>query len=460
MKRVTQFAMIVVCVCSLLSAASYSQETSVVAPDALPGVEPAMLTPTYWAGLHPDADDIIMTPQRIVEFNAENRRKDVDSPVGGDGEFRNPLLVVGLPATMPGDSLRTILDATIADLMNPGELYGSSQYYDNRNVTWDGRMKNALAAAMNVGAVPRSITRRFGIVVNHTSVRKFPTDVPGYHNTESELDRFQVTDLLIGNPVAVLHQTRDGNFYYCETHIARGWIAAENIALSTRNKVRELTERSSFLVMTTDRVPVYADRDHKIFARYAFFASTLPLESKSNAGYIVSMPVRNNDGSLGLIPGYIKPGASANEGWVPYSKRNLLNLFFGILHTPYGWHGQDDKRDCAGTLRVLFRCFGFDTGRACWTVPGIQTPMPSDLSREEKVSRAQNIEGVITIAYGPGHVVLFLGKAGNGKMYFMHQCGWGYEENDVHNYVNRVVINESSHRLYQITRPTLYTTVR
>ena len=45
------------------------------APNALPGVEPEMLTPEYWIALQNDADKIVMTPEEIEKFNEQIRNK-------------------------------------------------------------------------------------------------------------------------------------------------------------------------------------------------------------------------------------------------------------------------------------------------------------------------------------------------------------------------------------------------
>ena len=84
----------------------------------------------------------------------------------------------------------------------------------------------------------------------------------------------------------------------------------------------------------------------------------------------------------------------------------------------------------------------------------------SKMSTEEKIAAVSQIEPVITPASGPGHVVLYLGKAHNGKLYFMHQGGWGYDEGDQHFIVNRVSINVVTHKWYHINQPNIFTTIR
>ncbi len=455
------YRIVVVITALILTTAPCHAQTSksMHAPAALPGVEAAMLTPEYWIALQKDAETVILTPDEIEAFNAANRNKPVNS-AGYEGPLANPILPLELPDTVSGDTLRVRLASNIDKLFHPDDLYGSREYYDGRNTAYSDDMKREIVEDMNLNAIPATITRRFGIVVNHAGVRQYPTSVPGYHDTAVELDRFQVTDLCIGNPVAILHQSLDGDFLFVESPIALGWIAAGDIAIADRETIRGIAGNDTFLMAAGDKVPVYGDPSFQHFARYLYFSATMPLLSHDSTCYTVNMPQRASDGSLETVPGYIKPDADVHIGYLPYTKKTILTQFFKLLGTPYGWHGQDDKRDCAGTLRVLFRCCGIVTGRSVGTASDHRITIDRNLSTEERSSKIGSIEPVITVASDPGHVVLFLGRAHNGKLYFMHQCGWGYDENDVHYYVNRVVINSADHSLYPLSRPQVFTTLR
>jgi hypothetical protein len=155
-------------------------------------------------------------------------------------------------------------------------------------------MKREIIGKMNMEAVPVSITPRYGIVVNHALVRQYPTPVPGYSDLRGRLDRFQLTDLCIGNPVAVLHRSTDGDYLFVECPLARGWIRAEDIAIGGRDSIRPLVEDTNFLMATADRVPVYGDPGFEHFARFFYFSATMPLIGHDAAGYRVKMPVRRS----------------------------------------------------------------------------------------------------------------------------------------------------------------------
>ena len=429
------------------------------APNALPGVEPEMLTPEYWIGLHDDADDVIMTPRQIERFN-EKMRNNTLTTSSYEGGLTNPILPIVFHAQLPGDSLRVWFKKDMDELFTPEPLYGSSDFYDGRNVIYDDGMKRDLADKMNVDTVPDTVTRRFGIVINHSSVRHYPTHVPGYTNPTWEMDRFQLTDICLGHPVSILHESRDGDFLYVESSIALGWIAARDIAIADRETVRGLTDDTNFLMAASDKVPVYGEPSFGSFARYFYFSATLPLIESTGRGYVVKMPSRAPDGSLVIARGYIKPDADVHVGHIPYTKRNVLTQIFKLLNTPYGYNGQNNKRDCSGMLRVVLRCFGITTGRYIWSEPGNRTRIDPELSTEEKLAKVAEIEPVITVAEGSYHFVLYLGKGHNGDLYFMHQGGWGYDVGDQHYNVNRVSINNVKHSWYHIDSPYFYWTVK
>ncbi|MHB9030698.1 MAG: hypothetical protein ACYC9O_18175, partial [Candidatus Latescibacterota bacterium] len=224
--------------------------------------------------------------------------------------------------------------------------------------------------------------------------------------------------------------------------------------------VRKFTESRNFLLGCADKVSVFGDPGFRNFARYLYMSETMPLVKKDAKGYVVQMGYRKPDGSLGAANGYLKPDADVHQGWMPYTRRTALTQMFKLLNTPYGWHGQDNKRDCVGTLRVMFRCAGIETGRNITMASENRIPVDSKLSVAEKIAKVAAIEPAITVVSNPGHTALLLGKARNGRLYFMHQGGWGYDESDQHYFVNRVSINDVEHKWFHINQPNLYTVMK
>jgi hypothetical protein len=277
------------------------------------------------------------------------------------------------------------------------------------------------------------------------------------------MDLFQAMSMRVGKPVAILHESVNGDFYYVETPFQRGWIAAENVALGTREEVRKLAADKNFLMAAAHRVPVYGDPGFKNFARYLYYASTMPLLRKDAKVYVVRMPYRKPDSSIGIASGYIRPDADVHVGWLPYTKKNVIVQIFKLLNQPYGWLDQDNKRACSGTMHALLQCFGIEVGALPSFILFASDHMvyyDPKMSVEEKTKAVENLEPVITMAGNAGHIVLLLGKAKNGKLFFMHQAGWGYEENGQQYIVNRTSLNPADFKWYHISSPSVFTTMR
>jgi len=459
-------------VLTVLTSLSWAQEKKPIhAPDALPGVEPEMLSPYYWIALNSDADNVIMTPEEIEEFNEKNRNSTVvfndyygkTNPLKRDfeltitkGPVMNLIKPLDLPPRLSGTGLKERLKKNI-------EWLYSRDFYDGRNAIYTDNMRQNIVDAMNLEDIPDEIIRRFGIVVKRADVRHYPTSVPGYSDTQWELDMFQATALYLGNPVAVIHQSSDGAFLYIESPVSRGWVATEKIAFASKEEIHEITEDKIFLMATADKVSIFADPGFSTLSQYFYCSATLPLVAKNKSLYVVKLPYRQPDGKLGITEAYVKPDADVHIGYLPYTKRNVLVQIFKFLNLPYGWADQQNKRDCSGTQRVLLRCFGIKTGRHpsfILSSSDHQYFINPGLSTEEKKAEIAKLDPVITLAGNSGHIVLYLGKTRNGQQYFMHQGGWGYDEDDQHFIVNRVSINSFDHKWYSVNSPNVFTTFK
>ena len=140
------------------------------APHALPGVEPEMLSPDYWISLLPDADEIVMTPVDIEQFNNRERTEKVvfrdqfgkPDPLLRNyaaklkiGLFMHPIKPLDLPDTIPGDSLRVWLQSSI-------DYLKSRDFYDSRNATYNEDMKQELIDKVTIEKVRQAVSRGHG----------------------------------------------------------------------------------------------------------------------------------------------------------------------------------------------------------------------------------------------------------------------------------------------------------
>jgi len=314
-------------VLSVSSAFAAQAPKPVHAPEPLPGVTPEMLDPAYWIALQEKPDEVIMSPKDIDRFNANIRVREVtfkdfygkpDPLQEGyrtaerEGLYTNPILPLDQPAALNDGSLKQWLEHMREMLYNSTPLYGSADFYDHRNALWDARMKDELAPKLNIEGIPGTIVREYGVVIHQAEMRLYPTDIPAFSTPDGRLDRFQLIDMCVGDPVCVLHQSLEGDYLFVESPTARGWVKAGDIAIGRRDEIRALTGGESFILARANRVPVYGDSGCRRFDRWLYCSARLPLESKTAAGYTVTLPSRNPDGALLLGRGYLKPDADVS----------------------------------------------------------------------------------------------------------------------------------------------------
>ncbi len=147
------------------------------------------------------------------------------------------------------------------------------------------------------------------VTVRATSLRLAPTALPRFERPSDPgegypFDMFQQTALPLGFPLMLLHRTLDGAWYYAESSLASGWVAAEDVALADetfQNAWRALP----LAAFTRDGVPLN-DRTGNWLAA-ANLGTVLPLAGDEGSALRVLTPVRDAEGRAVLFRhGWIK----------------------------------------------------------------------------------------------------------------------------------------------------------
>ena len=90
----------------------------------------------------------------------------------------------------------------------------------------------------------------FGLCVKRCNIRKIHGNI---ENIDSDgFDQNQESALLPFSPVLILNKWN--NYYYIKTHVARGWVDADSIAILNRQQTRELFYPDSFCIITEPTV--------------------------------------------------------------------------------------------------------------------------------------------------------------------------------------------------------------
>jgi len=402
------------------------------APRLSPNVTEEMLHPEFWiANLKGDPDQVILTPAQIAGLNRKNQEKSYDFTDINGKKYnllgRNTYLTCD-PLSMksiPGDSVRAIMDQRLSALRR-----GTS--YDFRKKKLDDAAKQKLIDQARPGEIPATVVPRYGILVCHSHTMKYPSANETWPDPVSWISNNSISSLDAASPVAVLHTSRDGDWYYIRSEIHFGWVPATHVAIGSLREIRDYVDAKNFIVVTGGKAPVYSGRSHESFITDLYMGARMQLVRKAADGYQVLMPFRRADGSFEAVPGFVKPDAPVSVGFQPFTRRNIINTFFTKLDDP--WSGGDyyEGRHCCGTIRGLLRTFGISVLNSTTFQLHASDHVysfPKETSNEVKYRYLEKCEPVITLLGSPAHVILYL-SAVNGRHYVIHSTGYDYKSAD------------------------------
>ncbi|MBN1293174.1 MAG: SH3 domain-containing protein [Candidatus Latescibacteria bacterium] len=436
-----------------ISAGVCQNQKVIEAPLILPNISEEMLHPEFWINRLVNPDKIIMTPEQIAEMNTKNRSRSIvikdingdpfsiektirykDQSIGAMYHTEDPFGMT----SFPGDSLR-------ARFENHKQLF-NRDLYDRRRVKYSEYAKQIVIDRMNEEHIPQTINPRYGLIVKRTLNRAMPMNEAAYPGENAWLDYMQSTGLETGMPVAVLHMSTDKDWYYVRSDISFGWVPALHVAFATTEALKNYINTKDFIVAVDHKIPVYTDPAFNNFLTEFYMGARLKLTGYSGDGFIISVPVRSFDGSLDLVPGYVKPDAAVNIGYQQYTQRNIITTMFRLLNRPLGWADSDYERDCCGTIRAVHKTFGIITGR--WVTYIIHATnhvfaFPVDTPIERKYKILDSCEPGICVIGNEWHIMMYLGKI-DGKYYVIQQNGLDYKtDDDTIMQVRRVCVNET-----------------
>lgn len=402
------------------------------APRLSPNVTEEMLTPAFWiANLKGDPDKVILTPSQIVDLNRKNRTKsyeftDIDGKkyaLLGKSSYLvdDPLSI----KSIPGDSLRARMDQWLSSLDR-----GTS--YDFRKKALDADAKRKIIDKTRRTEIPAAVVPRYGILVCASQNMKYPTMNETWPDPESWISNNSISSLDAASPVAVLHISEGGDWYFVRSEIHFGWVPATHVAIGSAKAIRDYVEAKDFIVATGGKVPVYSDHNHDAFLVDLYMGARVKLTSRAADGYHVLIPWRGPDGSFQTVPGFVKPDAPVSVGYQPFTCRNILTTFFSKLNDP--WSGGDyyEGRHCCGTVRGVLRTFGISVLNSTTFQLHASDHVisyPEKTPNETKYEYLRKCEPVITLLGSPAHVILYLGDV-NGRHYVIHSTGYDYKTAD------------------------------
>ncbi|MBA7471509.1 hypothetical protein ES707_06815 [subsurface metagenome] len=389
----------------------YEGQTLLPAEGPIPGVPTEVKFADFWIRNAENPDDIMMTPEQIEQFNAENPLK---------GTYI--LDVLDLPLESIGDNVREFILANARYLAD-------QNFYVTDDILLERAERQRIIALMDTARVPDIIRLKFGVMLRRVEGKIWPTMIPLMSSpNDNEFDQGMVSALDMGEPVALLHTSRDGRWSYVQHSLFTAWIPSDAVAFGGIETIRTLTDKDEILVAAGHRVSIYGTPEGGAAIGAIQMGSYLRLDAVGNDYCVVLIPARGELGELVVKKGFVRRDSNISIGFLPYTLRNLYRQCFVLYGRRYGWGGMYEGRDCSRFVLDVFRCFGFrlprNSSRQAEASPAVMAL--ENMSRETKLQALRNSPGGISIVRMPGHIMIYLGTL-DETSYFVSDF-WAWRE--------------------------------
>jgi len=400
----------------------------VPAPTAFQNVARIMKSPGYWISKIQNPDAVILTAKEIEAVNAKTLGKSL---------FLNDIRYFAKKYYKPQ-----------AYSMHIDMLNSVAKYYNGHEPRPVGKNYfSTLEKNIDFDLFKSSVNVRFAMTTGYAELRALPTDEAMFSSLDTlDIDRMQITQLDLASPLAILYETKDGQWLYAVSEIAEGWIRKGSLAYCKQEAIRDYKRWDKFAVAVSPKTDIYLNKEMTSFFDSVLMGTALPIAAVSDGVAEVRIPVSKGKSELGFRKAFISM-SDVSIGYLKYTQRNVLQQAFKHLNSPYGWGGMNGEQDCSSFIRQIFACFGIVMPRNSTGQIQNGTYAASFEKGELDQVRASKIirNGIpaISVIYFPGHIMLYVGHEA-GKPYIIHSI-WGYgEETDEASktfLINRVAIS-------------------
>ncbi len=385
------------------------------------GLREAYLDPAFWAVRLPDADRVILDRAGIAAQNARMRAED-DSI----HDLR------ALPARLPRAKVLADIQALSRWPQKP--LFGE----DGKPVAATARP--AIEANLALDAIPAERPLQYGLVTHRAALRAFPTALRVFTSQgDTDIDRFQESALFPGDAVAVLHESADGQWLFITSERYSAWIEKRFVGVGDAATVLGYGQHGPYRVVTgATAYTAFTPEEPRVSRLQLEMGVRLPVLAdwpvaqavngqQAHGAHVVQLPVRNDDGTLALVPALLPRSQDTASDYLPLTPRNLLTQSFKFLGERYGWGHSYDTRDCSGFVSEIYRSFGVLVPRntsAQAVSPALDRIAFSDKDGKAKRNAAVQQLQVGDLVYIPGHVMVTLGQL-DGQTWMIHDTAGG-----------------------------------
>jgi cell wall-associated NlpC family hydrolase len=372
------------------------------------GVTGAQLSPGFWIARLQHPDRALLDPGALATRNRALVRRD---PSMHD--------LRALPPVLQRQQVAAWIQARSS---RPG-----TPLFDAAGMPVSSATLDAIVANSAPAQIPAHEPTRFGLVVERTALRRFPTalrvfSAPG----DTDIDRFQESALFPGTPVVIAHESRDGEWWFVVSPRYAAWVRKASIAEGARERVFDYVDETPFRLVTGATVrTVFTPEEPRVSALRLDMGVRVPLSTQSAehpvngqhsyTSWTIALPVRRDDGTLEIVPALLPRNADTAAADLPLTRANILRQAFKFLGERYGWGHDYDARDCSGFVAEVYRSMGVlmprNTGDQAASPVFDRLHFSDDITHQERIAAVEALQ-VGDLIYLPGHVMLFIGRVG------------------------------------------------
>ncbi|GEM89478.1 SH3 domain-containing protein [Oceanithermus desulfurans] len=291
----------------------------------------------------------------------------------------------------------------------------------------DEAARAQLRARLNLEGLRPFKADRYGLTLGRANLRALPTAARGHKtNDEDGFDRLQHTALEPLTPLALLHPSRDGAWWFVQAPDYRGWIRARELAWTELpGEIANLLAQPGPVLLSPT-----AELETACGATLLQMGSRLP----GLRGGMLAYPARDEHGQLLWSKARLRGAPELAPEPPPLTPEAFFARALAPLGRPYGWGGltpEGPGLDCSRFVQDVFKVFGYrlprDASAQCAaTRPAIA--FDAGEPHEARARKLAELDAGPALLCMPGHVMLYLGSV-DGCHHAAHAF-WAYKRRE------------------------------
>ncbi|MCB5250137.1 MAG: NlpC/P60 family protein [Candidatus Cloacimonadales bacterium] len=379
----------------------------------MPGIAQSMNLPYFWLNKLSFIDLLLISPKQVEELNLQTLQNNLINNIFAQNDAIN----IGKKTINNYYDLLTKKDS----FQQNGSLFSKKTIHSLLNkINW---LTNP----------------RLQVINNLADERLMPTSSLMMEKpSDYEFDILQNNALDYGSLCLVLAESHNKKWLFQVNKSTTGWVKEDHLSPLD---LCEYMHYRDFIIVTEPYSQLFKDSNCTQYAKTVRMGTLLYYEEELEMAYKI-----HNHANLKQALYLLK--SQAHKGYLPCTLRNIYELAFKYMHTPYGWGDTNGFVDCSKLLQLIFTSFGILLPRngASQGATGKQIYASDhdsiNINDKEAYLIKHSIPGITFFRF-PGHIMLYIGTH-RGAAYVLHCLYKYYDESDSINVVNRVVVSDLS----------------